>query len=83
MSKRHVNETRLSKICNKKIAEHQEYAESGYPLILNIRLFGNSYPFRGSVQSSVIQLSAQSVLILNPRILTLPFLKERSISLPY
>ena len=50
---------------NKKIAEHQEYAGSGYPIILNVRLFGNSYRFRGSVQSSVIQLSAQSVLILN------------------
>ena len=68
---------------NKKIAEHQEYAGSGYPIILNVRLFGNSYRFRGSVQSSVIQLSAQSVLILNFLNLTLPFLKERSISLIY
>ena len=63
--------------------KHQEYAESGYPIILNVRLFGNSYRFRGSVQSSVIQLSAQSVLILNFLNLTLPFLKERSISLIY
>ena len=68
---------------NKKIAEHQEYAESGYPIILNVRLFSNSYRFRGSVQSSVIQLSAQSVLILNFLNLTLTFFKERSISLTY
>ena len=52
-------------------------------LILNARLFGNSFRFRGSVQSSVIQLSAQSVLILNFLNLTLTFFKERSISLTY
>ena len=34
-------------------------------------------------QSSVIKLSAQSVLILNFINLTLPFLKERSLSLTY
>lgn len=61
---------------NKKIAEHQEYVESGYPIILNVRLFGNSYRFRGSVQSSVIQLSAQSILILNFLNLTLPFFNK-------
>ena len=52
-------------------------------LILNAQLFGNSFRFRGSVQSSVIQLSTQSVLILNFLNLTLTFFKERSISLTY
>ncbi len=65
---------------NSRTSRTQGYS---YPVILNVRLFGNSFRFRGSVQSSVIQLFAHFLFVLNVLNLRLPLRSERSISFTY
>ena len=61
---------------NSRTSRTQGYS---YPVILNVRLFGNSFRFRGSVQSSVIHF----LFVLNVLNLRLPLRSERSISFTY
>ena len=65
---------------NSRTSRTQGYS---YPVILNVRLFGTSFRVRGSVQSSVIQLFAHFLFILNVLNLRLPLRSERSISFTY